>query len=207
MAREVVAEPWNFRTHGSEGCEASAHWLRGRSPPFPGARSSGSMSKRQHSKDAERIAGMGRGGPWRAAVGEARGPLRLAEGSGFMERRGLNVAAPLFTSAVRPRHLNSSGTGSGRRVPRTQRSDAGITLVRGWLSKKRRRRSWKAQGLLDARRPHRSVRAPEWYWLRRVSRGRWMVASPQAMRKMRPYRLLRHFPKPTRDKACPEFWP
>jgi DNA-binding SARP family transcriptional activator len=56
----------------------------------------------QHLDKAERIAGMWQGGPWQAAVWEARGVLRVAEGDHVQGRALFNEAANLFANAGRP---------------------------------------------------------------------------------------------------------
>lgn len=59
---------------------------------------------RGHLAEAARIAQMWRGGPWHAAVAEARAAVRLAEGAGAGEAAGLlHEAADGFLAADRPR--------------------------------------------------------------------------------------------------------
>ena len=55
-----------------------------------------------HLDTAERIAGMWQGGPWQAAVWEARGILRLIEGDHNQGVALLNEAAARFSDAGRP---------------------------------------------------------------------------------------------------------
>jgi hypothetical protein len=57
---------------------------------------------RQHLDKAERIAGMWQGGPWQAAVWEARGTFRIAEGDRAQGNALLTEAANLFANAGRP---------------------------------------------------------------------------------------------------------
>src|SRR6202011_1164135 len=56
----------------------------------------------KHLEKAERIAGMWHGGPWQAAVWEARGNLRRAEGDHSQGRALLAEAATLFGDSGRP---------------------------------------------------------------------------------------------------------
>ena len=64
---------------------------------------SGDFAKaHQHLERAERIAGMWQGGPWQAAVWEARGELRIAEGDRAQGAALLSEAASVFVSAGRP---------------------------------------------------------------------------------------------------------
>ena len=51
---------------------------------------------------AERLAGMWSGGPWQAAVWEARAALRTAEGDGVQAHALLREAADLFAQSGRP---------------------------------------------------------------------------------------------------------
>lgn len=57
---------------------------------------------RRHLETAERIAGMWQGGPWEAAVWEARGRLRTAEGDAPQGAALLREAADRFARAGRP---------------------------------------------------------------------------------------------------------
>jgi DNA-binding SARP family transcriptional activator len=66
------------------------------------ARSGDLANARQHLGKAERIAGMWQGGPWQAAVWEARGIIRIAEGDRTQGNALLNEAANLFVNAGRP---------------------------------------------------------------------------------------------------------
>jgi DNA-binding SARP family transcriptional activator len=66
------------------------------------ARSGDLANARQHLDKAERIAGMWQGGPWQAAVWEARGIIRIAEGNRAQGHALLNEAADLFGNAGRP---------------------------------------------------------------------------------------------------------
>ncbi len=64
---------------------------------------SGDFAKAQQYLDrAERIAGMWQGGPWHAAVWEARGALRIATGNQAQGAALLWAAASLFADAGRP---------------------------------------------------------------------------------------------------------
>ena len=66
------------------------------------ARNGDVIRSERHLEQAERIAGMWQGGPWQAAVWEARGHLRIAEGD---QRQGvalLNEAATMFSQVGRP---------------------------------------------------------------------------------------------------------
>jgi DNA-binding SARP family transcriptional activator len=63
----------------------------------------GDLAKaQQYLEIAERIAGMWQGGPWQAAVWEARGALRIATGDRAQGAALLSEAASLFTDAGRP---------------------------------------------------------------------------------------------------------
>jgi DNA-binding SARP family transcriptional activator len=66
------------------------------------ARSGDLANAREHLDKAERIAGMWQGGPWQAAVWEARGIIRIAEGNRVQGHALLNEAADLFGNAGRP---------------------------------------------------------------------------------------------------------
>jgi hypothetical protein len=66
------------------------------------ARSGDLANARPHLDKAERIAGMWQGGPWQAAVWEARGILRVAEGDRAQGHALLKEAAVLFANAGRP---------------------------------------------------------------------------------------------------------
>jgi DNA-binding SARP family transcriptional activator len=66
------------------------------------ARSGNLDEARQHLETAERIAGMWPGGPWQAAVWEARGVLRLAEGDRQQAQAMLTEAANRFADTGRP---------------------------------------------------------------------------------------------------------
>jgi DNA-binding SARP family transcriptional activator len=57
---------------------------------------------RRHLDQAERTAGMWQGGPWQAAVWEARGHLRRAEGDAGRARALFDEAADLFARSRRP---------------------------------------------------------------------------------------------------------
>lgn len=57
---------------------------------------------RQFVSDAERLAGLWQGGPWQAAVWEARGALRRAEGDSVQAAALLREAAALFAECGRP---------------------------------------------------------------------------------------------------------
>jgi DNA-binding SARP family transcriptional activator len=64
---------------------------------------SGDLAKaHEHLEKAERIAGMWQGPPWQAAVWEARGALRIAEGDRAQGAALLSEAASLFVGAGRP---------------------------------------------------------------------------------------------------------
>ncbi len=56
----------------------------------------------RHLDSAERIAGMWQGGPWQAAVWEARGHLRLAEGNSAQAYALFREAADGFARSGRP---------------------------------------------------------------------------------------------------------
>jgi len=58
---------------------------------------------RRRLEEAERVAGMWPGGPWHAAVWEARGMLRLAEGNEDQAQALFKEAADRFAAARRPR--------------------------------------------------------------------------------------------------------
>jgi tetratricopeptide (TPR) repeat protein len=66
------------------------------------ARSGELARSRRELADAERIAGMWQGGPWQAAVWEARAALRLAEGDPAQAAALLREAAKLFSESGRP---------------------------------------------------------------------------------------------------------
>jgi DNA-binding SARP family transcriptional activator len=66
------------------------------------ARSGDLANAREHLDKAERIAGVWQGGPWQAAVWEARGIIRIAEGNRDQGHALLNEAANLFGNAGRP---------------------------------------------------------------------------------------------------------
>jgi tetratricopeptide (TPR) repeat protein len=66
------------------------------------ARAGDVVSGRRHLDKAERIAGMWQGGPWEAAVWEARGRLRAAEGDAQQGVALLREAADRFARAGRP---------------------------------------------------------------------------------------------------------
>ena len=66
------------------------------------ARSGELARSRQELAHAERIAGMWQGGPWQAAVWEARAALRLAEGDPTQAAALLREAAKLFAESGRP---------------------------------------------------------------------------------------------------------
>jgi tetratricopeptide (TPR) repeat protein len=71
---------------------AAAAWARG-----------GDLERaRSHLDDAERVAGMWQGGPWQAAVWEARGVLRVAEGALDQAAALFREAADLFAQTGRP---------------------------------------------------------------------------------------------------------
>jgi hypothetical protein len=57
---------------------------------------------RDHLDRAERTAGMWQGGPWQAAVWEARGHLRRAEGDMGRARALFDEAGDLFARSRRP---------------------------------------------------------------------------------------------------------
>ena len=78
----------------SIGFHVAASVTRARSGDLAGGRS--------HLERAERIAGIWQGGPWQAAVWEARGTLRLAEGDHAQGLALLREAAELFAGAGRP---------------------------------------------------------------------------------------------------------
>ena len=65
---------------------------------------SGDLSRaREHLREAERISGMWQGGPWHAALKEARAALRLAEGAAAREAAALlHEAAQGYAEADRP---------------------------------------------------------------------------------------------------------
>jgi DNA-binding SARP family transcriptional activator len=66
------------------------------------ARGGNLAGAQHHLERAERIVGMWQGGPWQAAVWEARGILRLAEGDARRGTALLNEAASLFATSGRP---------------------------------------------------------------------------------------------------------
>lgn len=66
------------------------------------ARAGNLSAGRSHLERAERIAGMWHGGPWEAAVWEARGTLRIAEGDQQQGIALLREAAGRFARAGRP---------------------------------------------------------------------------------------------------------
>jgi DNA-binding SARP family transcriptional activator len=66
------------------------------------ARTGNLTDAQSHLEKAERIAGMWRGGPWQAAVWEARGTLRVAGGDLSQGRALLGEAAALFANSGRP---------------------------------------------------------------------------------------------------------
>jgi DNA-binding SARP family transcriptional activator len=66
------------------------------------ANSGNLASAHHHLERAERIAGLWQGGPWQAAVWEARGIVRLAEGDRSQAIALLNEAASLFAHTGRP---------------------------------------------------------------------------------------------------------
>jgi hypothetical protein len=66
------------------------------------ARAGDLSNARQQLERAERIAGMWRGGPWQAAVWEARGVLRIAEGDQNQGIALLEEAAALFAASGHP---------------------------------------------------------------------------------------------------------
>jgi DNA-binding SARP family transcriptional activator len=66
------------------------------------ARAGDLSNARQQLERAERIAGMWRGGPWQAAVWEARGVLRIAEGDHNQGPALLEEAAALYAASGRP---------------------------------------------------------------------------------------------------------
>ena len=57
---------------------------------------------RRRLAEAERIDGLGQGGPWLAGVWETRAALRRAEGDEAQARAFFREAADLFASAGRP---------------------------------------------------------------------------------------------------------
>jgi tetratricopeptide (TPR) repeat protein len=65
------------------------------------ARSGDLKAAHRHLETAERIAGMWQGGPWKAAVWEARGVLRIAEGDRIQGAALLTEAAELFAHSGR----------------------------------------------------------------------------------------------------------
>lgn len=67
-----------------------------------GARTGDHARARDHLEHAERIAGMWQGGPWLAAVWEARGRLRLAEGDRSQAAALFREAAEQFGQMRRP---------------------------------------------------------------------------------------------------------
>ncbi len=66
------------------------------------ARTGNLEAAHQHLDTADRIAGMWQGGPWQAAVWEARGVLRIAEGDHDQGAALLDEAATRFADAGRP---------------------------------------------------------------------------------------------------------
>ena len=66
------------------------------------ARSGNVADARNHLEKAERLAGMWQGGPWQAAIWEARGAIRISEGDRNPGAALLNEAAELFAGAGRP---------------------------------------------------------------------------------------------------------
>lgn len=66
------------------------------------ARSGDLAGGRRHLDKAQRIAGMWQGGPWQAAVWEARGALRVAEGDRPQGLALFREAADLFARSGRP---------------------------------------------------------------------------------------------------------
>jgi DNA-binding SARP family transcriptional activator len=66
------------------------------------ARSSQVGRAREHVADAERISGIWQGGPWRAAVWEAKAELRVAEGQRSQGAALMREAGDLFRESGRP---------------------------------------------------------------------------------------------------------
>jgi hypothetical protein len=66
------------------------------------ARSGELARARQFLADAERLSGLWQGGPWQAAVWEARAALRLAAGDRVQAAALLHEAAMLFAECGRP---------------------------------------------------------------------------------------------------------
>jgi ATP/maltotriose-dependent transcriptional regulator MalT len=66
------------------------------------ARAGDLVRARRHLADAERVVGMWQGGPWSAAVWEARAMIRLAEGEPSQAVAFLREAANGFAQAQRP---------------------------------------------------------------------------------------------------------
>jgi tetratricopeptide (TPR) repeat protein len=66
------------------------------------ARAGDLVRARRHLADAERVVGMWQGGPWSAAVWEARARIRLAEGEPSQAVAFLREAADGFAQAQRP---------------------------------------------------------------------------------------------------------
>ncbi|HKR98314.1 MAG TPA: BTAD domain-containing putative transcriptional regulator [Candidatus Dormibacteraeota bacterium] len=66
------------------------------------ARTGDMVRARRHLAEAERISGLWRGGPWAAAVWEARAAVRLAEGERAQADALLREAADAFADAQRP---------------------------------------------------------------------------------------------------------
>jgi hypothetical protein len=83
-----VCEPcsMNFRVQASSACARAGDLARAR----------------RHLADAERVAGMWQGGPWAAAVWEARAALRYAEGQPAQAAALLCEAADEYVRAQRP---------------------------------------------------------------------------------------------------------
>jgi DNA-binding SARP family transcriptional activator len=75
---------------------------------------------RRHLSDAERIAGMWQGGPWTAAVWEARAALRAAEGDPTQADALLREAADGYTRAGRTPDADRCRAGAGFTPSRTR---------------------------------------------------------------------------------------
>jgi DNA-binding SARP family transcriptional activator len=96
-----VVEEAERALHKREVCESCSMDFR-TSAAIASARSGDLERAKRHLDEAERIAGMWQGGPWRAAVWEARGALRRAEGDAAQASALFREAADLFATVKRP---------------------------------------------------------------------------------------------------------
>ena len=86
---------------GSSGCQPCSIGYQV-TAAITRARSGDVIRSERHLDQAERIAGMWQGGPWQAAVWEARGHLRIAEGDRRQGAALLTEAATMFSEVGRP---------------------------------------------------------------------------------------------------------